>query len=115
MRPWRSCSAKCTPRSVGSGTAYSTAVWWDMNWTGSLSAMLIARSSRRLEALDVGQVPDRLAAPPDLHARTGDRVRRGAAVEGVQQRRVGAVETYECPGERLVERVDAQGLRHPGR
>ena len=55
-------------------------------------------------------------APTDAARASPGCARLGrAAVERVQQRRVGAVEAHERPRERTVERMRAQRLRHPRR
>src|SRR5689334_10321810 len=104
MRPCASCSAKYTLSGDGSGTRYSTAVWCDMNCTSS-----VTRSpARRFEAGDVLDVALGLGGPADADARTGLRVVGRAAIEGVEQWRVGAVELHQRPRERAVEGVRTQ-------
>src|SRR5689334_6388084 len=138
MRPAASCSAKYTLSGEGSGTRYSTVVWCDMNWTGSAITHLLPLSalrarplgprsllggipasrrslrSREFEARDVFDVTLGLVGPADADASAGRSGLRRAAVERVQQRRVGAVELHQRPRERTVERVRAQRLGHPG-
>src|SRR5579862_5416094 len=111
MRPFASSSAKCTLSGDGSGSAYSTVVKCDMNWTGSAMRSTV----RRFEARDVLDVALRLSRPADADARPGLRALGRAAIEGVEQRGVGAVQLHERPRERPVERMRAQRLGHPGR
>src|SRR5258706_2682364 len=98
IRPFPSSSPKWMVNSDGSGTLYSTAVWCDMNCTAS------GTSGLQLEALDVGEVPSGLRGPTDAHPRAGLRSVCTSAIECVQQRGIRAVEPYQRPRERTVER-----------
>src|SRR5262245_15775917 len=113
MRPSANCSAVRRDSADASGTRYSTAVIWLMNWTGPVSSSATLRL--RLEALDVGDLAFALGGPADLHARAGRRGLGRAGVADVQHRRVGAVEPHEHPRERPVERMVPQRLGHPRR
>ena len=60
-------------------------------------------------------MPDGLGAPANPYPRAGLRAIRAPAVEGVEQRRVGAIQAHERPGERVIQGMRAQGLDDPRR